>query len=70
MLFLLPFVSPFILLNNWLPIIYLAAWPIIINLLGLDMLLTNAILSLLFITTCDFTRRMMVDLVSVKTLNI
>lgn len=60
LLFLLPLLfNPFSMIVNWLPGLYLAAWPIIIQTLGRETLVTHALVLILFILTCDITRQMM-----------
>lgn len=48
---------------RWLPALYLAAWPIIIQTLGREALLLHAIVLILFILTCDITRQIMLKLI-------
>lgn len=55
--------NPFSLAIRWLPALYLAAWPIIIQTLGREALLTHAVLLILFILTCDITRETMLKLI-------
>lgn len=64
MLFLLPLLfNPFGLIVNWLPAIYLAAWPIIIQTMGRETLVTHALVLILFILTCDISRQTMLNLI-------
>lgn len=65
MLFLLlPFLfNPFGIILRWLPALYLAAWPIIIQTLGRDALMLQAIMLILFIVTCDMTREITLKLI-------
>lgn len=67
LLFLLSLLfNPFGLIANWLPALYLAVWPIIIQTLGREALITHAIVLILFILTCDISRQVMLKLVSKK----
>lgn len=65
MLFLLLtlLINPFSFIVRWLPALYLAAWPIIIQTLGQDALLLHAVILILFILTCDITRQLMLHLI-------
>lgn len=64
LLFLLSLIfNPLGLVLRWLPALYLAAWPIIIQTLGRDALILQAILLVLFILTCDITRELSLKLV-------
>ena len=51
------------LIVRWLPALYLAAWPIIIQTLGREALLLHAVVLIIFILTCDITRGAMIKLV-------
>lgn len=51
------------LLVRWLPALYLALWPIIIQTLGRDALLMHAVVLILFMLTCDITRTIMLRLI-------
>lgn len=55
--------NPFGVIIRWLPALYLAAWPIIIQTLGRDALILQAILLIMFILACDITREMMLRLI-------
>lgn len=62
--FLLPILfNPFGIVVNWLPALYLAIWPIIVQTLGRETLLTHAIVLILFILTCDMSRQFMLKLI-------
>lgn len=66
LLFLLPLIfNPFSFIVRWLPALYLAAWPIIIQTLGQDALVLHAILLVVFILTCDITREFMLKLIGI-----
>lgn len=55
--------NPFGVAVSWLPALYLAIWPIIIQTLGRETLITNAIVLILFILTCDTSRQFMLNLI-------
>jgi hypothetical protein len=55
--------NPFGIMIRWLPALYLAAWPIIIQTLGQDALLLHAVLLIIFILTCDITREFTLRLI-------
>lgn len=60
-----PFIfSPLSLFVKWLPALYLAAWPVIIQTLGREALITHALVVILFIITCDIARQTTMKLVS------
>lgn len=62
--FLLPFLfNPFNLISRWLPVIYLASWPIIVQTLGQETLIAHTVLLIAFILTCDITKKLMLNLV-------
>lgn len=67
LLLLLPLLfNPVGQLIKWLPAAYLAIWPIIIQTLGRETLITHALVLILFILTCDISRQLMFRLVSFK----
>lgn len=67
LLFLLPLIfSPFGLAVSWLPTLYLALWPLIIQTLGRDTLVTHSLVLILFILTCDIVRQTMLRYVSIQ----
>jgi len=51
------------LIIRWLPALYLATWPIIVQTLGREALILHAIVLILFIMTCDITRQLMLRLI-------
>lgn len=68
---LLPFIfNPFSFAIRWLPALYLAAWPIIIQTLGRDALITHAIVLILFILVCDITRETMLKLIGIDLISL
>lgn len=66
LLFLLPLIlNPFGLAVSWLPTLYLALWPLIIQTLGRDALVTHSLVLIMFILTCDIVRQTMFRYVSI-----